>query len=251
MLRSTRVVCGLALLLGSLGASACGSSTEVFGNPAPDALGQGGASASSTSADATSANAASSSSSVSASSVSASSASGTASSSTSSGGGNSCAHDVCAQGEKLVPGCGDLCIDKICQTDPYCCTDKWDEVCVYRVAKSCGEQCPGDPATPSCTQLYGKTAGFSLCSESPTVCEFALNTTVGSCAFVCGNAGGQCVTAMNDAFNQTCVKSANAKLDPSSCGWSSAYSAICICTRGCGGGAPCPGGQTCEEGSCK
>src|SRR5690348_12354260 len=39
-----------------------------------------------------------------------------------------CAHAICSTGAKLSASC-DLCVQKICAKDPYCCTSAWDSVC--------------------------------------------------------------------------------------------------------------------------
>jgi Lamin Tail Domain len=73
------------------------------------------------------------------------------SSSSSTGGGNSCAHDVCTQGVALQPGCGDPCVDTVCNSDMFCCTTEWDDLCVDEANQLCGAMCavgnapsPGD-----------------------------------------------------------------------------------------------------------
>jgi hypothetical protein len=70
-----------------------------------------------------------------------SSSSGSSSSGgTSSGGGGACSHAICAQGVKLTSSC-DPCATEICSADSYCCTTKWDNVCVSEVGSICGETC--------------------------------------------------------------------------------------------------------------
>jgi hypothetical protein len=55
-----------------------------------------------------------------------------------------CGHALCTTGTKLVKTC-DPCVQKICTTDPYCCTTKWNAKCVREVASICGESCDGTP----------------------------------------------------------------------------------------------------------
>jgi hypothetical protein len=160
-----------------------------------------------------------------------------------------CAHDVCVQGDKLAPGC-DACVDTVCAVDEYCCDKMWDAICAYRASTSCDAMCQGDPATPDCKTLYGSTVGFSLCTESATACEFAINQMQNTCASACAKAGGQCVASFNDVNNNTCQKPQVPSLAQLSCGSNNFKSAICICSRGCGGGPPCPAGQSCKAGTC-
>jgi hypothetical protein len=52
------------------------------------------------------------------------------------GGGSSCAHSICASGTKLTSSC-DPCAGQICAQDSYCCSTKWDSICVSEVASIC------------------------------------------------------------------------------------------------------------------
>lgn len=50
----------------------------------------------------------------------------------------SCDHDVCTEGDPLSPTCkldgqNGVCIQSICQNDPYCCTFAWTGSCVAHV----------------------------------------------------------------------------------------------------------------------
>ncbi|MSP24343.1 MAG: hypothetical protein EXR75_04105 [Myxococcales bacterium] len=173
----------------------------------------------------------------------------TTASSSSTGGGSMCIHEPCKEGPALPEAC-DKCVATICMTDPFCCMQNWDSICVSEVLSLCGVTCPGDPGTPPCTTLYGKTNGFSLCSETPAECEFAINATTASCGTVCAQGGGECIALINDVNNMTCAKPQNPMLNPQSCNSMQFQSAICICTHGCGGGLPCPMGQTCKGGVC-
>jgi hypothetical protein len=56
------------------------------------------------------------------------------------GGGGSCSHSDCSQGTKLVSGCNS-CVTSICAKDPYCCSTKWDSICVGEVGSICGVTC--------------------------------------------------------------------------------------------------------------
>ena len=56
---------------------------------------------------------------------------------------SSCAHSECAEGDKLPEGCS-TCAGSVCERDPYCCSHKWDWICVSEATKdpfcSCGGQ---------------------------------------------------------------------------------------------------------------
>lgn len=240
----------LSLVLG------CGASSEVtFGIPAGDTSnGQGGTAAASTAGSGGSGGSGTTSSSSVATTTGSSggattSATTTVASSSAAGGGSNCAHDFCKVGASLSAAC-DACVTKVCAADAFCCQNTWDAVCVYEVELVCNVACPGDPGTPGCAALYGGTPGFQLCTESASACSFAINTKQGSCGSRCAAAGGECVAMVNDNNNVKCSKS-NEALDPNSCGSTQYESAICICSRGCGGGLPCSGGKTCSGGSCK
>ena len=51
-------------------------------------------------------------------------------------------HDQCEEGEALSPSCNQ-CVADICDEDPWCCENTWDNICVGHVADICGGQCVG------------------------------------------------------------------------------------------------------------
>ena len=51
-----------------------------------------------------------------------------------------CSHDLCDQGNALEPGC-DPCVTAVCDADPFCCTNTWDERCVEAAQTTCGLSC--------------------------------------------------------------------------------------------------------------
>lgn len=95
-------------------------------------------------------------------------------------------YDECLQGlcsfnggcEPLdVPGCGGCtCESCTCQLDPYCCTSKWDPMCVSR----CQSQCGGCGSLLVCGD--GLCEGGEGCSSCPADC--------GSCSPTCGQVTG-------------------------------------------------------------
>jgi len=52
-----------------------------------------------------------------------------------------CAHDKCYSGSPLAASC-DPCVASICQQTGYCCSSKWDNICVDKVKTLCGVSCP-------------------------------------------------------------------------------------------------------------
>jgi hypothetical protein len=54
--------------------------------------------------------------------------------------GNNCSHPICSTGGKLVKSC-DPCATEICNADSYCCSTKWDSICVGEVNSICGQTC--------------------------------------------------------------------------------------------------------------
>ncbi len=57
--------------------------------------------------------------------------------------------------------------------------------------------------TLSCTDEYGTAPGFFLCVETPTTCDFNLNTGSGatSCGATCAQLGGACIIEMDNLGN--------------------------------------------------
>src|SRR5262249_55227302 len=53
------------------------------------------------------------------------------------GAGSACAHDVCVSGAALVDGCSP-CAQMVCAKDSYCCTTKWNLICVSEAKSACG-----------------------------------------------------------------------------------------------------------------
>jgi hypothetical protein len=94
---------------------------------------------------------------------------------------------------------------------------------------------------------YGGINGVAaLCLQTDTVCELAFSAVAQSCAMICAQGGGVCQAVYNN--------------DPGQCGHgqqltcnnTSLNDAVCICTRGCGSGPPCPGNQVCNSnGQCQ
>jgi hypothetical protein len=88
-----------------------------------------------------------------------------------------CVHDKCYSGAPLAAAC-DPCVAKICQQSPYCCTSKWDNLCVDKVKTTCAESCPvkGDCVPWLPNEKDPKCPGIDLslgvpCNGSVPVCN--------------------------------------------------------------------------------
>lgn len=79
-----------------------------------------------------------------------------------------CTHDKCYAGSALSAAC-DPCVAKICQQSPYCCSDKWDNICVDKVKTLCAETCPakGDCVPWLPNEKDPKCAGIDLALGVP------------------------------------------------------------------------------------
>jgi hypothetical protein len=84
---------------------------------------------------------------------------------------------------------------------------------------------PPDTGPPSCNTQYGSAAGYELCEERPTECEFlSLLEGMRSCRTTCEALGGRCIRAYSDLG---CVRQG----DPFGCDEFHGDD-ICICSRG-------------------
>jgi hypothetical protein len=88
---------------------------------------------------------------------------------------------------------------------------------------------PRDAGLPSCDDQYGTAAGYRLCGERATECEFvALLDGVRSCGSTCDALGGHCIDAYaNEEPFDTCKRIGPAL------GCNIVHvNDICICSRG-------------------
>lgn len=100
----------------------------------------------------------------------------------------------------------------------------------------------GPPA--SCDAQYLLAYGYQYCSETTASCTFRVITAqAASCDDVCSMFGGECLGAFDNG--QPCQV-----LGPVSCSYDMFGDIMCECSRGCGGGAPCSNGQSCQNGGC-
>lgn len=232
-------------------AQACSVDTSLFGTP-PAADGGAGGASSSSSSSSMGGDASSSSSSTSTSSTSSgmggdpstsSSSSDTASSTSSGMGGrpNDCSHDICDEGAALQAGCSP-CVGQICQQDSFCCDNEWDEICVSEVWSICNVDCA--PGLPSCESQYAGGPGYYFCAQTGALCTMGASLVSTTCNTICAEGGGECEGGYNN--DGQCGLGQNI-----GCNGSGLGTAICLCSRGCGGGPACPNNQICNNGQCQ
>lgn len=91
-------------------------------------------------------------------------------------------------------GCSDATIQAcVCQNDPRCCSEKWDDVCVALVGGlgcgTCKTDCCTESTTPGCAD---STVESCVCAKSADCCNVAwdsfcvLLVTSGAAGGVCG-----------------------------------------------------------------
>ena len=163
------------------------------------------------------------------------------SSSSGMGGNPTCAHDFCDQGAALQNNC-DPCVTQICQADPFCCDNQWDGLCVEQVFSVCNIDC--NPNAPDCATQYNGFPGYYFCSQTGDLCTMGANLNGINCNQICAAGGGECEGGYNN--QGMCGLGQNL-----GCNGTGFQSAICVCSRGCGNGPACPGGQTCSNGQCQ
>lgn len=109
----------------------------------------------------------------------------------------------------VIPGCGNCtCEACTCALDPYCCTGKWDALCVAR----CNTQCGGCGTIPECGD--GECEGGESCSTCVSDC--------GKCPPNCGTISsvGCCAETTLLVCQGGALKIANCLSDDvDSCGW--------------------------------
>lgn len=139
-----------------------------------------------------------------------------------------CDHELCETGEPLSASCGD-CAAAVCAADDYCCTTKWDVLCLDVVDAECDNLCSGpqecahelcvtgealdplcDPCVESicmvddvcCGAMFNGMPGTwdELCVDSVT------DGTHPACAGKCGCVHDECVTGVKlDPMCSTCA----------------------------------------------
>jgi hypothetical protein len=112
-----------------------------------------------------------------------------------------CPHGLCTTGAKMFTGCAiggttDACVKEICNSDPFCCDNMWDQLCVNEVDTTCQIASCGTCTHSICTMGEKLVAGCDtsgcvskICAASvdPYCCNTAWdNICVGEVNTVCG-----------------------------------------------------------------
>jgi hypothetical protein len=85
------------------------------------------------------------------------------------GGGGAACHDQCVVGPALDPSCN-ACVTDICDNDPFCCANTWDQLCVDQVDTLCAGSCTGGACShDECQQGGPLEAACSTCATD--VCD--------------------------------------------------------------------------------
>lgn len=79
---------------------------------------------------------------------------------------------------------------------------------------------------PSCGALYGYLPGYTLCSQSPSTCEFFTGGAASSCQQMCSAAGATCISAYNNLWPNLCGHA-----EQVSCSNGSLSTFLCQCSR--------------------
>jgi len=106
-----------------------------------------------------------------------------------------CAHDTCAVGDPLEPGC-DTCVDQVCSFDPYCCSNAWDSRCVEEAADTCGLSC--------------EVCSHDLCDQGNPLevgCDPCVTAVCDADPFCCNNTWDErCVEAAQTTCGLSCAE---------------------------------------------
>ncbi len=86
----------------------------------------------------------------------------------------------CSTG-KTTPGCSNVdCCNTVCQRDPFCCIDRWDDNCVSEANAFCALTC--DSRAGSCFTVHGTPGCNSvlccqqICPDDPFCCDTEWDT---------------------------------------------------------------------------
>lgn len=160
-------------------------------------------------------------------------------------------HDECTTGEAMDLTCG-TCAAAVCLQDPYCCTGRWDNLCVHEVAEACNHVCE------SCSK--SENGGHDKCTTgaalAPT-CSTCVEAVCGALPHCCtGDAGaGTWDQACIDAIPAYCLepaylcKNLNQCNAPDQCTAGRGCRADYTCGP-CQQNYDCRVGETCNNGTC-
>jgi hypothetical protein len=95
-------------------------------------------------------------------------------------GGSNCSHSECNAGNALTASCS-TCATTVCGSDPFCCNNTWDSICVQEAADWCNGVCGN--------------GGGSVCAHDECDAGGGLDPSCSSCAStVCGSDSYCCDT---------------------------------------------------------
>lgn len=81
--------------------------------------------------------------------------------------GNPC-RSVCFAQPAAIPSSCEPCASRVCDSDPFCCSDGWDTLCSLQARQGCPERCTRDAGTFN----GGRCVGFgAVCSAAGQCCS--------------------------------------------------------------------------------
>ena len=122
-----------------------------------------------------------------------------------------CVHSPCVTGAPLKKDCSP-CVAKICQQDPFCCTQNWDDVCAEQAASNgcgCGgaggSGGSGGVAGAGGAGQGGATGGTAGSAGAGATSGAGGNTQQQCLVCLVGNCGPQLSACVNQALCQQCL----------------------------------------------
>lgn len=175
--------------------------------------------------------------------------------------------DCC--GDHVAPGCGEVtCESCVCDADPFCCNNTWDDSCVGLASTECNDDCECVPAQTGECCAANDSAGCEsaacnacVCSEDAACCDVVWDAACASAAndaciddCGCGVIDDNCCTASDaPGCNDAECEAKVCEQDPFCCAtvWDNACAetALECCPELCDGPSLCDGaaGNCCEE----
>ena len=128
------------------------------------------------------------------------------------------------------------CCNAVCEADPFCCNDHWDNLCASEAGQICAS-CGGAGAGSCLTPHNNKACNNAVCCEAvcsidPFCCNIewdsqCANNAIALCASCGGTATGSCFIAHEIPFcnNSACCNTV-CTVDPFCC--QSSWDSICV-----------------------
>lgn len=98
----------------------------------------------------------------------------------------------CCEAAQSGTGCEDAAVTQcVCDLDPYCCQEQWDEYCVAGASQSCAIDCGNDCCTVHDTTACNDVEVFGCVVEQDRSCfgpwsQNCVSTAQNSCGLDCG-----------------------------------------------------------------